>query len=301
MKFNKSRNLFFLILTFIFFNFCIDIFSKKIISQITRDDIGLVNKAISDTSELLILGSSRARNHYNSKLIQNQLRQSVFNGGVSGMGLSFSKAVLIERIKQHKPRKLILDIAPNILADRQQNDKMHAFYPMLDIYPSFNEFLDGPVAINFLIKNLPCLKYNSSLYEFSSCLFQPKDYNDSYNPLEGNINEGYKLFYYDQTKESTRLVKKQLEILNDIIKIANHNKIELFLVISPSYIDFDIENVIKKEIFKVARANKVSILNFSNSIIFRGKNNLFYNQLHLNSVGANYFSRVLVDTLKKSL
>lgn len=301
MRYSDFNKILIFLLIFIFFNFCINIFSKNIIKKITRDDIGIVNKVISDKSDILILGSSRARNHYNSKLIAKELGQSVFNGGVSGMGLAFNKFLFVERIKRHLPQKLILDIAPNILADRQQTDKIHAFYSFLDIYPSFNQFMESPKFVNVLVRNLPCLKYNSSLYECVTYFLKPTDLNDSYSPLHGNYKDDSNSFYYVQSKESSLLIKKQVEILRDIIEVAKFNNIEIFLVVSPSYKDFDNNNLIKKTLINVANENKVSIINFSNSLIFKDRDDLFYNQLHLNSTGAQFFSRAIVDTLRKRI
>lgn len=299
MKTTKVAYVFLLLGSFVFLNFLIEIVSVKTLIQITTGDLGLVNKAIGDKSDILILGSSRARNHYNSKLLEAQIGQTVFNGGVSGMGLGFNKAVLLERIKVHQPKKLILDIAPNILTDTKQNEKMHAFYPLLDIYPTFQDFMDGSPTVNFLFRNLASLKYNSSLYDLCTWYFNLGDINDAFNPLIGNIDTSIKPFYYKESKNLSDLIKIQFDLLEEIVRIARKNKIDIVLVISPSFVDFDNSGIIQSQLRNFADNNQVRIVNFSKAKSFASNKKIFYNQLHLNSVGANIFTINLSDSLSE--
>ena len=63
-------------------------------------------------STLLILGSSRARNHYNPRIFRDSLGMSCYNAGRSGCFLVYQSAQLDLILDRYVPKVIVLEVTP---------------------------------------------------------------------------------------------------------------------------------------------------------------------------------------------
>jgi hypothetical protein len=303
MKKNLINVLFFLILFFVI-DFTIGIVAKNSVSKLKTGFLGLVNNTIKDTSKILILGSSRAQNHYNSELISEKCNLSTFNGGQGGHGTLYTYAILNERIKKNHPQYVILDIAPNILADEKQFEKLTTLMPLCSLYPSFSEIVKknpNNKEITFWINTL---KYNSTLFDFFYDKVAAKK-KDGFTAIPEPINlKTLVPFYYKPELFSNEMkikintiLNSQLECVNKMKKLCDKNGIQFLVIVSPSYIDHDKTNIIKNKLFDYLKNNHIQAINFTSSTLFTKNSELFHDQLHLNGKGAKVFSNQVADSL----
>src|ERR1700744_1630175 len=63
-----------------------------------------------DTSDIVVLGSSHAMAHFIPEIIQDSLHEPTFNYGTNGQKLLFSRAIYEIRKRRSKQKMVILDI-----------------------------------------------------------------------------------------------------------------------------------------------------------------------------------------------
>lgn len=297
-NFDMKKYLFYTILfisSFLVFDFFIGYFSKERIKKQTTGYSGIINNTINDSSNILILGSSRAANHYNSKIIQNNLNRSVFNGGMGGQGTFYCYAILNERLKKNVPRLVILDLAPNIMIDKKQYEKLTVLYPLLDKYNSFYEVIKiSPSYSNFLIQ-LNAYRYNSTAFQVFYDMFMPTNLNDSFVPIEGQINNSVILNNKNKVKltsnEENEILFKQLDYVNKINNLCKLNGTKFIVFISPLFFDDKSLIVVRKKMLHFLNENKILFHDFSSDAKYYNKNNLFKDVFHLNTLGSEIYSK----------
>jgi hypothetical protein len=303
MKKNLINVLLFLIL-FFGIDFTIGIVAKNSVLKLKTGFLGVVNNTIKDTSKILILGSSRAQNHYNSELISTKCNLSTFNGGQGGYGAFYTYAVLKERLKKNPPQYVILDIAPNILVDEEQFEKLTALMPLCSIYPSFSEVIKKNPNNKEIASCINTLKYNSTLFDcfYDKVVAKKKD---AFAVITGPIDrKTFIPFYYKPEMFSNEMkikintiLNEQLQYVGKMKKLCDQNRIHFVVLVSPSYIDYDKTNTIKNELFDYLKKSNIQVINFSESTFFSKNSELFHDQLHLNDKGANVFSNQVADSL----
>lgn len=86
---------------------------------------GVIVNARAAVPEVLILGSSRVKYHYDDALLTKLWRVRVFNAGAEGMGLPFSRVVFEQVTRRHRPRVVIIDV----MAFKQDFERVHTLDP----------------------------------------------------------------------------------------------------------------------------------------------------------------------------
>jgi len=288
------------IILFLVLIFAIDFFSGILFSKKFNDvkfgDYGVINKSLNFDAEILILGSSRAVHHYNSNIFSTNLKKACYNAGFGGQGLFLNYALLKESIERHPPKVVILDVAPNILDDKESYSKLNLLLPYYKKYPSFKEIiqLNPKFSKLELVSNLYI--YNSILYDVTrNFLLKEKESNFGFEPLEGMLNQNnFKPFHL----ENDEIDSNKIIYLNKIIDLCKFNNIRLIGVVSPTYLKFDKKNRIINRLKFIFNENKMKFYDYSAYSKLYQKNEFFKDQLHLNKIGADIFSRDLVEKIK---
>jgi hypothetical protein len=155
---------------FVAFIILADKFTGKVLERIyiTSNDlvISKIRYSLSKTSEeILIFGSSRAEHHYIPDTISKSTGQTAYNCGLGGQGLTFSLIQISETLKRYKPNIIMLDVSPNILLDKDSDQKLKILGPYYHDIALIRKFLNNGSSYEKL-------KYASSVYPFArSCLF----------------------------------------------------------------------------------------------------------------------------------
>jgi hypothetical protein len=252
----------------------------------------------STQAEILVFGSSRASHHYVPDIFEEELHMSFYNTGRDGNFLFYSTAIFKLIINRYKPKIVLLDLLPNELYyDRTSYDRLASLLPYIKDHPEIKGIIE--------LKS-PFEKYKliSSIYPFNSLIL---------NIINGNLE----LFKYSSPEQKgyvplknhlldTILVerkpfvepidKNKLEALLEIIRLCKKYDIQLILISSPIYgiVNHDkMSDLIKQ----LADANNVIYFNFTNNSAFLSTPKYFQDPLHLNHMGAYYFSHVIAKEI----
>jgi len=240
--------------------------------------------------DVLIFGSSRASFHYKSDYLSNMLGMSVYNAGREGFGIYFHHALLLATLNRYKPKLVILDLDFRDIFDRGGSFSTNVFYEIAPFYnkysPDFNDFIARNWYDPILFQS-NLFKYNKKFFNIiTSNIVNDNDFQNGYRPLKGNWDGKEKKLKDDNFELSNDLILT----IESFIGILKENNVDLVVSISPTKKNIDprfyefLENLKNK--------HHVKILDYSRSIDFKDKKELFYDAEHLNENGAKLFTEL---------
>ncbi len=251
----------------------------------------------STNAEFLVFGSSRASHHYDSRVLEQRLKSTVYNCGRDGMGVVYSAAMISAITARYKPKCVIIDIREYefTVTDEGKISTLFPYYHNKFIKPYYS--YNGP---------LESLKFVSHIYAYNSILinlllgvtsYQKNDANEynGYLPINGSSPKKYK-----RLTESNNVDKAKIKCFKDLINKLERQHIPTFIVISPAYsynIDGATVNVLK-ELSK--GLTSVKFLNFTHSQMCN-QPQYFFDVSHLNKEGAKVFSNDLAIHILKDI
>lgn len=259
-------------------------------------------------SEVLVYGTSRARAHINSKILEDSLKLSAYNLGIDGytFDMEYCRHRLVLE-KNKKPSYIIQTLDYHMLGKIEDLYQYEQFYPYFD-----NETVLKTIktykGLNGWDYHLPLVRYFGSTEEIFSAI------NILLRPSH-NIGNRYKGFYnfnqswtkeFEIAKKSNNTIVQKLDkesviLFEKFILETKKMKIPLIFVYTPEHIDGQHYVSNRRQIMSVytylAKKYNIPFIDYSNdSICFNRE--YFYNSEHLNLKGANIFSSKLASDLK---
>ena len=236
-----------------------------------------------------ILGSSRAAHHYNPSVIAGSLGMSVYNAGCDGQGVSYADALLKAILDRHKPKIVILECG-QIEIDKNWLEKMSVLKPYYVTHP---KVFDLALMINGNTEKVKCssalYRFNSKVFQmFKSYVFSSEDELCGYEPISASEQKVKDLSYKSNEKEYFALDSTVEKVLEDLVKTCKDNNIKLVVFCSPVLYDY---SDVSRGLSDLFGDLEVPFYDYSNDTSFIYHSELFGDYVHLNSAGANLYSR----------
>ncbi len=258
----------------------------------------------STKADLLIFGSSRANHHYVPTIFEDSLQMSCYNTGRDGCLIIYQLAVIKCVVARYSPKVIILDIVPFDFMDMYDNyDKLNCLLPYYKTHPVIKSIIKT-------YRNFEDVKMLSSIYPYNHCIFflgrnRQSDYAVELKD-KGFLNTSNE---WKQSKITEKESKKpfvcnstKIAAYKEFIDICKKNNIKLFVAISPFFQNLNSRsNKIIKVLEDVALENNVDFFDYSNDTACTNYAHLFYNVNHLNTKGANIYSRKLAGKVGEQL
>lgn len=253
------------------------------------------------SSEILIMGSSRACSNYDPRIIQNQLNKTTFNAA------SFNLQKLKYEVYMNNneaPKIVIQNVDISHFNASEHLPDLPQFIPFMSDRSLMNTFSDMDSSIGR--KHwVPLFKYNKNKLFFlrglQSFLGSKKTLYSSFNgfsPVDKN--------YASDTHNLERLKKLSVDsvqfskefrlAIRDIDCLASQSIV--FLVWAPIYqerleISKTVIDMYKNKLATIAELHpQIHFVDYSDSS-FSYDRNYFYDSFHMNSIGASLFSKEL--------
>ena len=246
--------------------------------------------------DILIFGSSRAVHHYNAQMIEDSLEMSCYNCGEDGNGIILNYGRLMMIKERKTPRIIICDINPPF--DLFKNDN-HKYLGWLKARYDRNGISD----IFYSIDRTEKYKMMSQMYRYNSKFLQNifvyftsvsydggiKGYrpvNEEFDPMKVVENNDQNVDYtFDPIKIS------YIEQFIDLTKEA-----KVYFVVSPVWYGMDTNTL--KPIKDICEKRNIPLIDYSNSSKYVHNNLYFKDGMHLNAIGADEFSRDIINSIK---
>jgi hypothetical protein len=254
------------------------------------------------TEDVLIYGSSRAVHTYDTKIITDSLGLSAYNCGRNGSNVVYGSAILPGALEgSHKPKLIIIDIVSKEIAWRSNKDGGDVLASMILPYVLTNEHFEE-LAMDLFPKELYKAKV-SKLYAYNSQVlsiirnYSRKD-NDNingYQPLPGSkiINPPQ-----EYTADRDGIDEFSKERLEYFIKTVQENHIPLVAVLSPMYTKPFEDNESIRVCKQVFAEHNIELWDYATDPKYVQKD-LFYDVNHLNTKGAEMFTRDIMSRIKQ--
>ena len=252
------------------------------------------------TEDVIIMGSSRGNHHYDPQIISDSLKLSCFNCAYDALGILNMYGRYLLMTRNHTPKILIYDIfAPNeIYGDKSDHLKFLDGIKQYADVPQVMDIFDDVVPLEHYKLQSLLYRYNTKIFLLNSEIKtkwpSPKL---GYTPLEGVMEHPPKPYSAEYTNQEPDSVK--LKYMRKLIHVAQSKGTKVILCISPRYgtsPNSDLDPIIK-----LAKEEKVPLLNHYTDKCFTTKKEYFKDSYHLNHIGATAYTKMIAGEIKQLL
>lgn len=248
-----------------------------------------------DTHDVLILGSSRAYHHYDTRLLSDTLGLDVYNAGYDGNGVILATGLLEMVLERYQPKLVIYDVEPvfDINVYNADNHNIRYISRLKPYYhnPAIGSIIRAVSKEEWYKSHSGMIRYNTSIVQMlkeniSECKEEYCGYAPMYGEYSGELLESNEHLEIDSLK---------LSYLEKLIELAHAREVPIIFVASPKYVKA-VSDVLMpvKEICN--RHNVVFLDYYVDSAFIRHKE-WFKEPMHLNAVGARAFSQVIAKKI----
>lgn len=245
-------------------------------------------------ADVLILGPSRARDHYNPSIIEDTLGMSAYNAGRDGCFLVYQWAQFHLILDRHTPKMVVLDVQPyDMNAGSGDYDRLSALLPYQE-FPSFERVMREKSPY----EKIKCW---SRIYPYNSMLLKLVDnmkdkgtmLPNGYAPHEGVLNE---VMQEGNGGASEQIDLRKVGMMEEMVSICRKKKIKLRILVSPFYLRFTRSRTLEM-VDSICRVSEIPYRCFLNDTAF-ADGGLFFTPDHMNSRGADKYSRLVASWLR---
>ena len=248
------------------------------------------------SEDIIMLGSSRMRRHYNPDVIENITGLSCYNAGVNGNGIILAYGLFRMIEERYSPKVVLYDISV-FDVDEDENEKF-----LSRLRPYYDE--PGIDSIFLSIDKTERIKMLSNLYRYNTLwigilgdiLHPARSYKKGYAPLKGHITYTPIPSIHPQSAIDPIREKYLRQIASD----CKNKGIKLIFIISPHYL-IESDNAYFDPIRALCEEYSVELWDYFEDENYSRNMEYFNDQNHLNESGAIAFSTEIANRLHKSL
>lgn len=255
-----------------------------------------------DKYDVLIMGSSRARHHYDPHIISESLGMTCYNAGYDGNGIILANGLYSMIRDRYRPKVIVYDLTlgfdcyeyPEDQQDKRYLSQLKPYYHHQQVKniakriseEEYYKLYSGLLRYNCKTVNL--LKENLTTVPM---------YDLGYAPLKGQM--GYEPTNYEEVTDDTSIDPLKLEFMEDLICKVQSDSIQLVFSISPRYKSPSRQKF--KDIEALCAKYNVPILDFYNDGRFYLNKEYFEDVAHMNKKGASAFTAEFSKILKNNI
>ena len=241
--------------------------------------------------DVLILGASCAKYHYDPRILADSLHMSVQNTGIGGMNMIYSDLVLQAYLERCTPRCIVVDVYGQLDPGEGRLPRIKPFYG-----------LSQPVTRYYNTETnwQQRLKLQSNLYRLNGTLdlllrhqFNAANTTNGFAVKEGEIPKLDTMVVHHFQMDSVKV-----RHLHHLVQLCRQHHVLPVFVLSPRrYHDAD------QEAWMIAfcREQNITLINELHTPIYYQTDGLFFDESHLNGKGAKIFSQRVASQLKTVL
>jgi len=249
-------------------------------------------------SDIILIGNSAILNSLDPKVLEEGLSMTCYNGGIIGQGIDFSETMIDCILQRHTPKMIILGLRPEEIGGSIGDgiyDVLKPYYKMG--YKSIDNHFNKTSRLERLLLQSNLIRYNTIWVRvLLYMIFDNTKYQDNgFMPMDipTHIPTLKKIIGYEQP------VKEKLKCIERIITKCDKSDICLIICFPPTLMVFD-DNPLPcvKAVKDLCSRHHVSCFIDYNNKNFIRHPEVFYDNGHVNKVGANIYSHIINDSLK---
>lgn len=250
-------------------------------------------------ADILILGSSRAVNIFNTTIFGKRTGLSCFNAGRNGEPIFYHYAVLKAVVKRYTPKIVLLSFdGGNFSKNTDAYDRITVLLPYYKNHPEIHSVVElkGPYETLKLLSNI--YPYNSLLLPIISgnSNYSKKKYitSNGFTPLEKTFKGPLQTIDYSKEKDLDSI---KIKVYKSFIEECIRQHIQLYIICPPYMINPIGTDHSITEAKEIALQYNIKFLDYSRDTFFTSKPQLFADFRHLNVNGVELFSNNVIDKL----
>lgn len=244
-------------------------------------------------TDVLVFGSSRAIHHFNPAIIEDSLGMSCYNCGQNGNGVILNYARFQLICHRYTPKLIVYDVTSGF--DLLAGDDNHKYLGWLKAYydkPGIADVFESVDSTEKYKMLCQMYRYNTKFIQVISDYIHPlqDDAYAGFRPLKGEM---------DAMKVSKPVIKDHYDFdplkiayMKKFVELAKANNIELVFTVSPMWAGMDAAQL--SPLKEICHQNGIRLLDYSSDTNYLHNNTLFKDGAHLNSRGADQFSKDFV-------
>lgn len=281
----------------VLFGYVMSAVSLQIDTGKTGSDNYICDKSVDD---ILIFGSSRAKDHYNAQMISDSLGISCYNCGASGCGIILAYGRLLMLLERHTPHTIIYEITPEF----DYLDKIDNHRYLADLKRHYDR--SDIDSIFWSVDPTERYKMISGMYRHNTSSWRDLFY-FFHKPSKNPEIRGF--LPLDQEMDSLKMSHKRQpshlkeKYVYDSLKIQYLNKfidktegVDLIFVVSPTWSG---RGAVLDTVRQICKKRSIPFLDYSNSPKYKHHPEYFFDGSHLNARGADEFTRDIIHELRK--
>lgn len=247
------------------------------------------------TSDVLILGASRAHHSFDPRIIQRETGLSCFNGGRSGVKMDYFDLCVASYLNRCTPKLIILDVS----SDMMEAPKDDQFKNLKCLYG-----MSGPLtqAMDSAYSPLERLKLQSNLYRnnrvfnevLQLCLSKKCPELCGYQPLDGAYHTPHEVSTKPFSPDSVRLSR-----LDHIVSLCRNRNVRLVVTYAPT-LRLTTRGC-SQWLTRYCKDRQIPFYDYSWSKKYYLHPELFKDEVHLNSHGADLFTHEFISVIQANL
>ena len=275
------------------FGFAFDYLKSNAKGGSTHNNYYILNECNSD---IIILGSSRAKHHYIPSVLEDSLNMTCYNCSEEGNGIMLANARFHAIVNRHKPKVVIYEITPAFDYQKVGDETrflryLKPYYNNESVKKVVDKFIKPTTQISLMSQ---MYQNNSSLLAYALDNISIRSSEKGYIPLSGIMTKVPKA----GDKEDFEIDMVKLALLEEIANECKFEKIQLIFSISPIYTCSD--DTEYQPATELAARIGIPVLNFLN-LYGDNKMHLFQDNNHLNNDGALMYSNFFAHELKEKI
>lgn len=270
-------------------------------SEKSKANDPLIYSITNSKDDIIVFGSSRAKHHYNTKMITDSLGISSYNFGNGGQNIYYHEILLRNLLESHTPKVVILELMTIDFQNtppQWEKDKLNVLLPFSEYSMIIDKELKKLDKYHKIKSIINSYKFNSQVYKIIRNNFLPyNNHLNGYIPIVGN--SWSKQIQIDNSKiDSLNYDDQKIQKIYSFIETCFERNITIYLCVSPVFLDYENNSPYANFIKDLEVKYGLKTFQFLNHPEFNSKPEYFKDPLHLNSSGAKKFTEVLLDSLK---
>ncbi len=249
---------------------------------------------------LVIVGSSRAAYHYVTQMVEDSLRMSAYNVGLSGCFYDYNCCVVNSIFDRYTPEVLIWECDKNSFY-KDTDDPLEGLYP----YYGRNHW-----ATETIMAEMPWTEQArliSRTYRYNSVILRVLMRYLSRSSFEEDTHKGYQSLDFSTSKKSLTLAtespsereisESKVDRFRSILQRAEEMGIKMVVADSPRYEIASRSNLSAKRMRDMCIEYGVLFLENTEMQYFLDHPELFYDEAHLNDKGARIYTEIVIKQI----
>ncbi len=270
---------------------------------------GMVNRALAERADAVVLGSSRAWHHMDSAVLSERLGLSVYNAGCDGQGMPYVRGVADLLLRTCPPRLFIINIdGRTLVMSPDDYDRIATLSPFIDESPVVREMIHRRGTFEPLKYALSrSFRFNGKVLGIFKNLMETNTLVGGFSPLDRQFNPDTAQVEALRIEAGTSGAPPEndpflKQLLVEVIESAKRSGVDVVLATGPRWTpDGRLDPVRKRLLSEVTdlgakRGVPHVIMTTENTPVLRDAT-LYADTAHLNRRGARLYSELLADQL----